>query len=63
MASFGPLSQLLVKSTYNNVLSALKWQASLNSSLNGQIKVDSVKSTVFEVILPHRMGFIAIGAI
>ena len=37
LASFGPLSQLLVKSTYINVLSALKWQTSLNSSLNGKI--------------------------
>ena len=55
--------QLLVKSSYINVLSALKWQASLNSSLNGQIKVDLVKMTIFEVILPHRMGLIAIGAI
>ena len=36
--------QLLVKSTYINVLSALKWQSSLNSSLNGKIKVDSVNS-------------------
>ena len=63
MASFGPLSQLLVKSTYINVLSALKWQASLNSSLNGKITVDLVKITIFEVLLPHRMGLIAIGAI
>ena len=48
---------------YINVLSALKWQASLNSSLDGKIKVDSVKMTIFEGILPHRMGLIAIGAI
>ena len=63
MASFGPLSQLLVKSIYINVLSALKWQASLNSSLDDKITVDSVKMTIFEVILPHRKGLIAIGAI
>ena len=55
--------ELLVKSTFINVLSALKWQASLNSSLNGKIKVDLVKMTIFEVILPHRKGLIAIGAI
>ena len=35
----------LFKSTYINVLSALKWQASLNLSLNSQIKVDTVKNT------------------
>ena len=57
------LIAISVKSTYINVLSALKWQASLNSSLNGNIKVDSVKMTIFEVIFPHRKGLIAIGAI
>ena len=55
--------QLLVKSSYINVLSALKWQASLNLSLNSEIKVDSVKNKSFEVILPHRMDLNAIGAI
>jgi hypothetical protein len=38
-------------------------QASLNLSLNSQIKVESVKNTIFEVILPHRKGLNAIGAI
>ena len=52
----------LFKSTYINVLSALKWQASLNLSLNSQIKVDTVKNTRFEVILPHRMDLNPIGA-
>jgi hypothetical protein len=55
--------QLLVKSTYINVLSALKKQACLNLSLNSQIKVESVKYTVFEVILPHKKGLVTIGVI
>ena len=38
------------------------WQASLNLSLNSQIKVDTVKNTSFEVILPHRMDLNPIGA-
>ena len=38
-------------SSYINILSALNWQASLNLSLNSQIKVDTIKSTSFEVIL------------
>jgi hypothetical protein len=50
LASFGPLSQLFVKSTYINVLNALKCQATLNFSLNSQIKVESVKNTIFEII-------------
>ena len=41
----------------------IRGQASLNSSLNGKIIVVLVKRTIFEVILPHRMGLIAIGAI
>ena len=55
--------KLFVEIGYINVLSALTWQASLNSSLDGQIQVDLVKNTNFQVILPHRMGFNAIGAI
>ena len=47
----------LFKSTYISVLSALMWQASLNLSLNSQIKVDTVKNTSFEVILPHRLYY------
>jgi hypothetical protein len=50
-------------STYISVLSALKWQASLSLSLNSQIKVESVKNTIFEVFLPHRKDLNAIGAI
>ena len=55
--------QLLVKSTYINVLSALKKQASLNLSLNSQIKVESVKYTIFKAILPHTKGLDTIGVI
>ena len=48
LASFGSLFSYLFKALIINVLSALKWQAS-------QIKVDTVKNTSFEVLLPHRM--------
>ena len=49
--------ELLVKSTFINVLSALKWQASLNSSLNGKIKVDLVKTTIFGSYFATQKGF------
>ena len=55
LASFGSFFSYLLKSTYINVLSALKWQASLNLRMNSQNKVYTVKNTSFEVILPHRM--------
>ena len=58
-----PLLCYLFKALYINVLSALKWQASLNLSLNSQIEVDTVKNTSFKVILPHRMDLSPIGAI
>jgi hypothetical protein len=38
-------------------------RASLNLSLNIQIKVESVKYTIFEVISPHRKGLDTIGVI
>ena len=55
LAWFGSLFSYLFKSTFINVFSTLKWQASLNLSLSSQIKVDAVKNTSFEVLLPHRM--------
>jgi hypothetical protein len=60
---FPSTGQLLVKSTYINVLSALKKPASLNLNLNSQIKVESVKYTIFEVIWPNRKGLDTIGVI
>ena len=60
MSKFCPRSYWMPP--YINVLSALKWQASLNLSLNSQIEVDTVKNTSFEVILPYRMDSNPIGA-
>ena len=53
----------ICNTVYINVLSALKKQASLNFSLNSQIKVESVKYTIFDVISPHRKGLDTIGVI
>ena len=57
LASFGPLSQLLVKSTYINVLSALKWQTSLNSSLNGKISSRFGENDNFSSYFATQNGF------